>query len=167
MRPLIFLDIDGVLIFSESPNYLTGAKVAAEPHTRFDPGAVSRLNTLLRESDAEVVISSTWRLYHGLEGCRAILAAAGLQYPDRLISVTPNFSLQEKGHHVPRREEIEAWLVTHNDPANPRPFIILDDETDAGIEGHYVKCSWVFGFTSKCLEEAISLLKELSSGTDQ
>lgn len=156
MRPLIFLDIDGVLVFYQSPNFSDGSKVATNPHTHFDLGAVSRLNTLIKETNAEVVLSSTWRLYHGLGGMRTILREAGFEYPDRLISVTPNFSLNPKGHYVPRREEIEAWLST----SPPRPFIILDDEEDAGIEGHFVKCSWTGGFTPQCLEEAITLLKQ-------
>lgn len=157
VRPLIFLDIDGVLVCANSAH----VRMPTTSHLQIDPWHLKRFTELVEETGAEVVISSTWRVFYGLEGMKKILGDAGFVHPDRVISITPNFG-KASGitHFMPRRKEIERWLVDHVDPESPRPFIILDDEEDAGIEGHFVQCSWTWGFTQAKLEEALALLKE-------
>ncbi len=56
MRPVVFLDIDGVL-------HIAGCR----PGT-FDRECVSALNWLTDAANARIVVSSTWRHMQGIEG---------------------------------------------------------------------------------------------------
>lgn len=57
MNPILFLDIDGVLI----PRRMYDAPNQTRPLvTVFDPGVVGMLNTLARECGAQFVIHSSW-----------------------------------------------------------------------------------------------------------
>lgn len=154
--PVIFLDIHGVLSFYESPHKMAGHGLL--PEETLDPGAISRLNKLVFEvGGAEIVVSSTWRTIYGAEGCERILHTAGVIAP--IIGATPNFAMGGGCHYTPRSEEIRFWL-SQNDPDSQRPYLILDDEANAGVEGHFVLCSWVHGFGDQMLEAAIECLRE-------
>lgn len=133
MNPVVFLDIDGVVVTKRS--LLDGPKTA-------DPSCVARLNSLISETNADVVVSSSWRMAHTIEFIRETLCAAGFSFPERIIDRTEHLTYRVENGTVTaraeRHDEIRAWLSV-----NPRDsFVILDDDWDAEITGHFVRtCS--------------------------
>ena len=129
LLPLLFLDIDGVLNsweFAERIREKTECEVGDEFYDEknsFDPQAVERLNRILEETDCEVVLSSTWRLYHKLWEIKNWLIMNGMkpEFGIRFIGVTPEL-------YTVRGSEIQEWLYKNN--ANDRIFAIVDDDSD-------------------------------------
>lgn len=128
---MIFLDIDGVVVTTDSLK--TGGPKCA------DARCVNELNRIVEAADAEIVISSSWRLTHSTDFIRDVLCGAGFRWPDRIIGVTEHMHYRrERGAVIGRAErsdEIRAWLTT-----NPRErFVVIDDEWEAEIPGHFVR----------------------------
>jgi hypothetical protein len=127
---IIFLDIDGVLnheaFYKErfEKRYEEGAM--PHPHSEIDPKSVENLNTLIKETDAKVVISSTWR-HSGLEYCKDVLEFHG--FNGEIIDITPSHQSRFRGL------EILDWVKTNEKLIGERYFnfteyVILDDDSD-------------------------------------
>ena len=102
-RPVIFLDIDGVL----------NRRVGEGNHT-VDRDLLARFDRIVRATDARVVLASTWR--HdptALADARRL----GIPFEDVLPDLRPRS----------RAAEVEAWLAAHPDAGR---FAVLDDEDD-------------------------------------
>jgi hypothetical protein len=104
---VIFLDIDGVLNCSRTPN------PRSFPYL-IDPKLLTRLRRLLQRTRAKVVLTSTWR-YDPI----GRLAAKHFRIP--LIDCTPDLPEQ------PRRDEILQWLSAH---PNVSRYVVIDDDDD-------------------------------------
>ena len=79
MGKIIFLDIDGVL---NSESYFKN-KIAGV----IDPECVRRLNRIIKETDADIVISSSWKL--SPSSVYAEFNDVGIE--GNIIGMTPNF----------------------------------------------------------------------------
>jgi hypothetical protein len=120
---IIFLDIDGVLNSDTT-------ECGAEGY-RLDAAAALRLNSIVQQTGARIVVTSDWRRYYGLPRCIEILCAHGLCA--EIIDATPNLekrnTLEDDDFDAPeyferlRRSEIEAWLGAHEVEC----FVVLDD----------------------------------------
>ena len=116
-RPLIFLDIDGVLNghnFDDHPSVLSNT---------IDRECVEALNRLIVAVDPDIVLSSAWRyMIHGgamtLKGFEYLLRTHGVMANDRLIGLTLTDAT-----YPTRGEQIQAWL----DEFGSRPYVVLDD----------------------------------------
>ncbi len=119
MSPLIFLDIDGVL--NNNP------WMAKNGFGTLDPFNVQMLVRLVELTDANLVISSDWRLYYSYEILCSRLINDGV--PNRFLGATP--CLETEGDNddkiVPRGLEIDAWLKINSWQDS---FCILDDQSD-------------------------------------
>ncbi len=105
---VIFLDVDGVIC-------LDGQNM--------DQVAMSCLKEIVEKTQAKVVISSTWRLYHQhLSYLREELNKIGIDPLD----VTEDLKGLNRRH-----DEISKWLADHPDVEK---FAILDDWPDAEIK---------------------------------
>lgn len=128
MKRLIFLDIDGVLnsvqFRADNTNgegvVIVDGVFDATAH--IDPLRVARLNHLIDATDAEVVLSSSWRKLFGVERTQASLRAKGFahQITDCTVRLVGE----------PRHVEIESYLAALG--TRPR-FVILDDAEEAGV----------------------------------
>jgi hypothetical protein len=103
-RPVIFLDIDGVLNRSAAES---------KDHT-VDVNLLGRLHLLVDSTDAYIVLASTWRHEPGgLELARE----RGIPFEDVLPDLRPHS----------RGREVRAWLTNHPDV---KCFAIVDDDDD-------------------------------------
>lgn len=141
MRPLLFLDFDGVLCVPDGPR--------RRGQWWFCPKRVALLQGIIDRTNCEIVISSTWRQIHEMDELRRWLHEAGLRHPIR--DRTPSYGLgPERGH------EIQAWLNDNYPDARHPPFIILDDSDDmVHLSGHLVLTGWREGLTREKADEVV------------
>lgn len=150
MRPVIFLDFDGVLNSTRSAIAFGGYGEA-----QLDPVAVALVASLAKLADARVVVSSTWRLLYSLGDLRRILSNYSHALADRVTDATPSL---RSGH---RGEEIEAWLTDNGTPS----YVILDDDADMlpSQLSCFVRVDGQYGFSSPDFRKALGIfnLREL------
>ena len=133
---VIFLDIDGVLNYTEwytderNPGNLNGQE------GDLDPLCVDRIIRICEETGAKVVISSDWRI--SWYGTQMRLGRMGLD-DNFVIDKTPELIWRkvskhnylnenyEKTYEYSRGAEVDAWLAAHPECTN---FVIIDDRTD-------------------------------------
>lgn len=157
---VIFLDIDGVLINRASflsPLKVMGVRAAP------DPACVDRLNRIVRETGAHIVLSSTWR--YGLKAveCRELLSDWGVM--GKVIGPTPRlmkpkqFSGQVIEVSATRGAEIAKWLETEGERHGVDSFVILDDDSDMDeLTRHLILTQFEAGLTSADADRAIEML---------
>jgi hypothetical protein len=154
---VIFLDIDGVLNSEESIiQYYE--KFQSEGNPRYDCDQIFpqkymlNLKEIVDKANANIVVSSTWRIF----------------YPDgdmwlKLIENLKEYGLDTKVIGVTRRlsgergDEIREYLSRHPEITN---FVILDDDSDMCefTEIHLAKSSWKTGLTNEVKEKALKIL---------
>lgn len=117
MKPVIFLDFDGVLNSTRSVLAFGGCG-----RHQFDPVAVDLVARLAGSANATVVVSSSWRIGSSVEELRAILGEYSTTLTARVIDMTPT-------HGQCRGAEIAQWLAEHPNEHN-RAYVILDDDAD-------------------------------------
>lgn len=125
---ILFLDIDGVLNSAGFVKDLSARKERLQTdgyggHSAwFDPGAIKRLNRIIGETEARVVLSSTWRIRWDIEDIQAILEARG-GFMGEIIDKTPVIGMERC-----RGAEINRWLEETD--RSVESFVILDDDSD-------------------------------------
>lgn len=117
---VIFLDYDGVV------NTLWFQDINGEPNFNFPTDnkvnniqAIAWLNKLCRETEAKIVVTSTWRMFDNYKEC---LYNAGL---DKNIEILGRTAVL----NIARGLEIQEWL-DNNEDKNIENFVILDDDMD-------------------------------------
>ena len=157
-RPVIFLDVDGVLCTPLSFRLNRLLRLPMEGQ-RFDPIALWWLRRLVKKTGAVLVLSSSWRdgLYYDDPWCRAILQ----NLYDRLArngtpisDATPLLEGGDKG------TEITAWLAEH-----PHSNYIALDDRDCFTQSPEIKRRWIPVADSKGLrrpayQKALSALEQ-------
>lgn len=150
MRKILFLDIDGVLNTDRQQWYCQMNSIAPVDKFgyAFDSKAVENLATILEETGAEIVISSSWK-FLGLQTLQ-------IMWKDRnmlgtILDITPDGD--NKGL------KIDEWLLKHEGQVSG--YAIIDDENDMQPEqqGHFVQTNPQFGITLKDAERVITILK--------
>lgn len=148
---IIFLDVDGVL---NSVNKLIEThEKTHKSHSGylypFDEICLENLQTLVRETNSKLVVTSSWRKDE--EG-KNILLEMLKKYDLKkdVMGFTPILSNEE------RSKEIESFLDTLNIKPN---FIILDDDSDFGdLLPFLIKTDKNTGLTYENVQEAIKKL---------
>lgn len=171
---VIFLDIDGVLNLRNR----TRDKFGSLFHKKWQ----DNFNSIIEETDAKIVISSTWRS-DGLEVMKKMWKQRKLK--GEVIDITPFF--YHKDFNVPRGCEIDFWLkekgrfqrinwckdtqMEYLNKSLVKNYIILDDDSDMLYKQreHFIKTSnqWDckdaiegYGLTKKATESAIKVLNQ-------
>ena len=155
MTKLVFLDIDGVLDTYKSRYQL-------------DPELMAHLGTLLENTGASIVISSSWRA-QDVPGTVEFLtdpdnpSVGGHPFPftDKIVGVTTIlFSVIDGDIDRPatRGEEIAAYLKVHSCDN----YVILDDcdEMLRDQWPHLVLVNDEVGLTEADVEKAVGILKQ-------
>ncbi|MGV9714074.1 HAD domain-containing protein [Gordonia sp. NPDC003424] len=133
---VLFLDIDGV-VNSRRTSVRHGRIVG------IDPTLAKRVRRIIAETECEVVLSSTWRLWE--ENVAEVRAEVT---PD-LYGMTPSIPL------APRGDEIEQWLADHPEVTR---YAIVDDNDDFASDQPLFRTSWEVGLTNKVADAVIAYL---------
>ena len=150
-RPVIFLDLDGVL-----NTELHQARLAVEGKPNkdawgplFDPSAVENLRLIIDNTDAAIVISSSWRYAHRLGSLRMMWEVREL--PGEIIGTIPCGA-----SYISRGVDIECWLVKYGRP----DYVIIDDLDDFSPAQHdrYIETNPIVGITDADAQKAIEIL---------
>lgn len=158
---LIFLDFDGVLnsaayfdVFRETFGFYP---TLASPGSFIDPNAVERLNRLLEETGASVIISSSWRHLADFRSLADdLLRPRGLKLPERVVGQTPRGS--EVGGPRCRGGDIHAFL--QHQLNEQFDYVVIDDDSDRGPipEERWIRTSVADGLQDEHVERAIEIL---------
>jgi hypothetical protein len=105
---IIFLDIDGVIATTQCIGKGMGNKWDSY---MFDPKCVSVLNYILKETGAEIILSSDWKLHYTLFEMNEIFTHNGvIKGP---IGFTPVGTYTNDNLDSGRVSEILSWLDLH------------------------------------------------------
>ena len=149
MKKLIMLDIDGVLV---TWNSIKRFGLDSENRAHFDKRCVKNLNRLIKETGAEIVVSSTWRCGTLENELQRILDRNGVK--GKVIGKTPMTSR-------PRGEEIKLFLAAFNEGREePVKILILDDDNDFTMDQQpfHVRSNMDDGLTKELTDQAIQIL---------
>lgn len=141
----LFLDIDGVLntldeVFNYGMDFI-------------DPAKVEILKTIIVRTNAQIVLSSTWRLSERNRNLvTKALAEKNLNFIDCTIELPKKLT-----QWINRAEEIAEWLLRH---PQVRRFAILDDNSDAGIglEKDFFQTDYDVGLTEDTADKIVEHL---------
>lgn len=154
---VLFLDVDGVLNHAAWMETRKDGRLSAGEDfgwwaSMLDPRAVTLLNSVLDRTGAKVVVSSTWRLQHGLASLQKLLESAG--FTGEVISRTP--SHDEGG----RGAEIFQWLDFHPEV---EAYAIVDDSDDVyPLGSRLVQTSWECGLQENHADALVAMLEVTS-----
>lgn len=118
MKKIIFLDFDGVMVTDRYQEQLmtSGSPLRDEHGVKFDPVCAENLRRIINNTDADVVVTSTWKMEMGLDGIRKMWSDRNL--PDKVIGITPDIDILHRGN------EIETWLGRQTGSVR---YAIIDD----------------------------------------
>lgn len=150
-RPIIFLDCDGVM--NNARTWATGSGLY-----RVDPECVEVLRSFVEEIDAEVVISSTWRIT-----CSRVQM---IELLGPWLAVRLHEQWRTPGGGGRRGPQITewfkvSWLLNMTDSRDGRthPHVIFDDDSDFEPKQPLVLVSRRTGLNSDSCEAARRLLR--------
>ena len=115
-----------------------------------DERAILQLKKIVNSTNAEIVLSSSWRWYKDTrDKVHKQLQAKDIDFVD----TTP----REINISMTRGAEIQAWLDIHPEVTN---FVILDDDNIKIPEliPHHIKTTFKYGLTREKAAEAIQIL---------
>lgn len=133
---VIFLDIDGVL--NDFTMGVYGDDTPTDSHLR-------QLKYIVDETGAEIILSSTWRLF---SRSRKIVEKRLADYGMKLSGFTQELRS--------RPEEIQDWLKRHD----VESYVILDDEEmPKELKARAVQTTLAYGLLPSHAVKAIKILK--------
>ena len=166
MSKIIFLDIYEVLITERQHDRCVedGISPVDGFGFAFDPEAVANLKSIVENTGADIVISSSWKLW-GLDAMQRMWTRRDL--PGEVIDITPNtesdemlLSIDLDFMDIPaiKGSEIKEWLSTNGN--QDTRYAILDDLPDMlpEQESHFVQTDPRIGITEEDAERIIEIL---------
>jgi hypothetical protein len=156
-RPIVFLDIDGVLATNatyaaaRAPLDKKGVHAMSEEdidkyhNELLCQKRVALLNKLTDASGAAIVVSSSWRLDNKIARKLRYAGVTG-----EIVGRTPRRQAGERGL------EILAWRL---EQMHEGPFVILDDDDDMGpLKENLVRTSMEHGLREEDVNMALQIL---------
>ena len=148
---VLFLDIDGVLNHNKFYQNRSNTKLVHDnyPYNEFDPISVSHLNKILDETDAKLVVSSSWRVDSNLQDT---FKEVGIRH--KIYGITPWLI----GKNIHRGDEINEYIVNNG---NVEKYCILDDIDDfhENQKPFFIKCkAYEDGLNLETANKAIEIL---------
>jgi hypothetical protein len=183
---IIFLDIDGVL--NHEDWYTSGRAKKTYESTgqtdikayNFDPESWKWVQKLIDETDAKIVLSSSWRCYDLASTIEEYKNTAFKPIIDNIVGVTPSTMSRVRGEEINRFFDVVSGNITQNLPQavewlknHPietlsktgdkiEQYVIFDDDTDVLDEqkSHFVHIDCLNGITEKDYQKALSILND-------
>lgn len=174
---VIFLDIDGVLNHpgtyaddSQWRDHGDGLRVPVAPE------CMLRLNRLVAETGAKIVISSSWRMFARWQDLGPALQCHGLV--GDVVGETPDLINDQDwlrrwrarhGEEFTYERLERGWEITEylRDDWRVLAFVILDDCSDmAGVKSHLVHVDAVTGLDDFDVERAKGILDQTTMQAD-
>lgn len=153
---IIFLDVDGVL------NYSGCRERTPQGYYFVCDDRLERLAAIIAQTDAKVVLSSSWRKgYYDAEGGDMtpdakdffLLRDKLLEYDIAIIGYTPMFQTPYRG------SEILYWLEHEGTGYDIESILILDDDKDMSpLTDFLVRTSFFDGLQPKDVEKSVQIL---------
>jgi hypothetical protein len=165
LRPIVFLDIDGVLNTPTTPGFQTSAG-------KIEPALVNNLNLVAGafQDGINIVISSHWRVWHSVDSISHMLYLAGLCDKAFVIGKTPDDYQQNDDSAIivkarTRGDEIRDWLLDHPDANAYGRWCIIDDNDwmNKNQRHRFVKTDSQVGLTH---DDALRVIRILMSSPD-
>jgi hypothetical protein len=143
MKKFIFLDIDGVL------NSWHWWQIRTDKKDHLDPDQCKLVNDFCLAENAQIIISSTWRILQSLSDIRAFLIKKGCTAP--ITGKTPRFhppleidsSIHGRGLEIQlflRNYDLsDTGIVIFDDDSNMsdlKPFLVQTDFSDGLLHHH-------------------------------
>lgn len=173
---IIFLDIDGVL---NSQIFYSGERKKIKKRSKdqdkldyhknqIDGTAIQFLNSLIAETGAKVVISSTWRMGSTLEYLQQLFKEKG--FTGEIIDFTP---IHRESYSL-HGNEIYQWigdnsqmLCNSNSGSDFKEYVIFDDDSDMLYwqRNNYIKVDAYIGLTpNQCYQAKFILCPDMTFG---
>lgn len=145
-KRIIFLDFDGVINCARCIHI---SSRSIQPDDLSPCNHIAPLNKMIKNSDAQVVVSSSWRILHSVNKLQKILDKAGVIC--NVIGKTPNCWNMSRGM------QIQTWLDEH---PWVDEFIIIDDDTDMQhLSSKLLKTSWEHGLQNHHIDAMMGLFR--------
>lgn len=155
---VVFLDFDGVInipmwdIKGEIYRYNSPSDGKVN-----DFQAICWLNQLCIKSNANIVLTTSWRNTRTQEFLAKLLYDSGLNPKIKVIGKTPRIDLSSTDK---RSFEIFQYL---EDNVEIKKFVILDDKKICGcLQKFWVKCNSNYGFKEPEFKKALNILNASS-----
>lgn len=145
---VLFLDIDGVVAV---PGYAISEGLWIPNYEH-----VQRVNEVVHRTGCKVVLSSSWRITHGLEGTHQALKRAGASF--ELFDATPNHASRIGVLYLAHRRgsEVSQWLERH--PEVERVAIVDDSEDFGPLVERLVRTRFSHGIQDGHVDRLVALL---------
>lgn len=172
---LIFLDIDGVLnnvewcdiVYKRTPNDLRSKSFdTIYTPVAWDPSCVHNLFRIIEATDANIVVSSTWRvLPEHIKNCLYSLCpflSSGHNAKEKGLKEIHIVGMtSSKISNGPRGMEIKQYLK--NTVYDVESYVIIDDNSDMLPEqnDNFVQTDPLVGLTAQNADQAISILNKI------
>lgn len=153
MKPVVFLDFDGVvetIYWEKDEGGSWSYNIHKYGHDELNnKQAIGWLNKLYSKIPYDIVVSSTWRIGMTLEQLQTLITKSGFNPEIKVIGMTPRLYQQ-------RGLEIQKWIDDNN---FKNKFIIIDDDSDmCHLLPVLVRCDCQLGFTIYDYQKALRLL---------
>lgn len=151
---IIFLDFDGVMDTSYYDHILSkeGKPGNDEYGAVFDPYCIRNLKRIIEETEADIVVSSSWKYLMSYQDFLNMWKDRGL--PGFITDVTPNPVDRRK-----RGDEIDAWIEECKTECQ---YVIIDDLEANNFNEHQIPRLLIvnpfFGLDEETAERAIQIL---------
>ncbi|CAH0155753.1 MULTISPECIES: HAD domain-containing protein [unclassified Arthrobacter] len=132
---VLFLDIDGVV-------NRVGTRQSFHGFMGIDPFLASRVSKIILDTDAAVVLTSTWRIFKD-----------GREEVDRHVYKT--FDVTPTADTGFRGEEVKMWLDQHPEVTR---YAIIDDDSDFYADQPLFKTAWQTGITDEIAQQVTEYL---------
>jgi len=165
-RPVLFLDIDGVLLAGRHWRDGHQARYPGKATKTVPPEMQWPMNELWRRAPHRIVVSSTWRRD---DHCRDHLRAAGIvapfhddwRTPSGPVTRTDSIPMSLRLRPANSDREIADWLRRHPEVAR---YAIVDDDNDMLDEQrpYFVRTEFEEGLTAAHVDRLAAILGERS-----
>jgi hypothetical protein len=161
---VIFLDIDGVL--NSTTDFMEKDYVEDHPYNHgaevISPGKLALLEEILKQTDAKIVVSSTWRELFSIKELYDMFVERGFTFPRTVFvgrTESSGFSLSGDRELYGRTHRISEWLEKRDDI---EAYVIIDDMEqhlfNEEHHEHFVQTDFHNGLNYYSMKRAIDIL---------